>query len=381
MLTKNGPLPISRNILIPADEESRNKLKEMRNASSVCPLDDALKITGLPFKITPEFMIECAYWGQHESSYHSAEEIIKRVYNIKVSDDTIRLVTNNIGKIVHDNESKEADNAFNKLETCNIPMENSKPGILYLEADGAALNTRHVNEDGSSWRENKLGIAFTSDDIKCYKNSRTGELEHRISHREYTSYLGGVSEFKKFFLALALRNGYGQYEKTVILSDGAPWISNMADEICPNCIHILDIFHLFENVSTYGKALFPNNEDKSKQWSEHTCTLLKNGKADIVLEELKTMPRPISENCVNLPNYIASNLNHINYPEYRKMGLFVGSGAIESGNKVVLQKRLKQAGMRWEPQTAQYMLALRAKSESGMWPECEQQVREFYAAA
>jgi len=32
-----------------------------------------------------------------------------------------------------------------------------------------------------------------------------------------------------------------------------------------------------------------------------------------------------------------------------------------------LQKRLKQAGMRWEPQTAQYLLTLKTKYESGRW--------------
>jgi hypothetical protein len=45
----------------------------------------------------------------------------------------------------------------------------------------------------------------------------------------------------------------------------------------------------------------------------------------------------------------------------------VGSGAIESGNKVVMQKRLKLAGMRWNEITAQYLLTLRTKFESGLW--------------
>ena len=53
--------------------------------------------------------------------------------------------------------------------------------------------------------------------------------------------------------------------------------------------------------------------------------------------------------------------------EYKAKGYFCGSGAIESGNKIVLQKRLKQAGMRWEPQSAQYLLTLKSKYESGRW--------------
>ena len=69
----------------------------------------------------------------------------------------------------------------------------------------------------------------------------------------------------------------------------------------------------------------------------------------------------------NLYHYISMHRDHINYPEYKAKGYFCGSGAIESGNKVVLQKRLKQAGMQWEAQTAQYLLTLKTKYESGRW--------------
>jgi hypothetical protein len=53
--------------------------------------------------------------------------------------------------------------------------------------------------------------------------------------------------------------------------------------------------------------------------------------------------------------------------EYKKKGYYVGSGAIESGNKVVVQGRCKQAGMMQDEKNAHYTLALRAKTESGLW--------------
>jgi hypothetical protein len=48
-------------------------------------------------------------------------------------------------------------------------------------------------------------------------------------------------------------------------------------------------------------------------------------------------------------------------------GYFIGSGTVESGNKTVLRQRLKQAGMRWNVDTAQNLLTLKAKAESGLW--------------
>ena len=40
---------------------------------------------------------------------------------------------------------------------------------------------------------------------------------------------------------------------------------------------------------------------------------------------------------------------------------------IESGNKLILQDRLKRAGMRWNTATAQAMLTLKTKVESCIW--------------
>ncbi len=44
---------------------------------------------------------------------------------------------------------------------------------------------------------------------------------------------------------------------------------------------------------------------------------------------------------------------------------------IESGNKIVVQRRMKQAGMRWGVEGAQYMAVLRAKHESNQWNDVE----------
>jgi len=52
---------------------------------------------------------------------------------------------------------------------------------------------------------------------------------------------------------------------------------------------------------------------------------------------------------------------------YESKGYFIGSGAIESGNKIFLQDRLKRAGMRWNIPTAQAMLTLKTKAGSDLW--------------
>ena len=70
-----------------------------------------------------------------------------------------------------------------------------------------------------------------------------------------------------------------------------------------------------------------------------------------------------------MKGYLINNKDKMSYNSYKFKGYYIGSGAIESANKVILQRRLKQAGMRWSVPTAQAVLSLRAKVESGMWDE------------
>ncbi|MDR0622777.1 MAG: hypothetical protein LBJ61_13035, partial [Deltaproteobacteria bacterium] len=69
----------------------------------------------------------------------------------------------------------------------------------------------------------------------------------------------------------------------------------------------------------------------------------------------------------NLLSYVENNINNIDYASYINNGWFIGSGAIENANRTVLQRRLKQPGMRWSIENAQHLLTLMAKDKSGLW--------------
>ena len=367
LLTTQGWLAINRTILRPADEKSANILFEDGKASCVVPMDIALGIDSLPFKMTRAMMCEVAFWAQNQPSYKSAETILKKINGEGVAAATVRLVTDYIGKIVFEADTAEANKHYAQM--VNTPYARDKKGILYIQTDGAALNTRIRDDKGSTWRENKLGMVFSSDNVKTRINKK-GEKVSTIIKKEYTSYIGSVDEFKKYLFACAVRNGYGSYQTTVILSDGATWIRNMSEELFPDAVQILDLFHLCENIYEYAKAIFKNDETKYIPWAEKIIELFKNSEISEALAMIKLYKnRKLPKRVVNLYTYVQNNINKIDYKSYADRGYYIGSGAIESGHKVVLQKRLKLAGMRWNDKTAQYLLTLRTKFESGLWIE------------
>jgi len=379
--TTLGKLTYSRYSLIPKDAASRDKLRELRKVNSIYPLDSYMGIAGLPFKMTPAAMLEVAYWAQNQSSYQRAEDAIFKIMRVKINDDTVRLVSNFVGSLVFENDCMKATEAMALLDSGKLDCPKNKSGVLYILADGAALNTRTKNEEGSSWRENKLGEVFSTDNIHCWTDHKN-KKQHKILKREYTSYVGSADEFKKHLFSMALRNGYGKYKQTVVISDGATWIRNMVGELFPDAQQILDYYHLCENVNTFAKTLFKDDELKYKPWAQHICDSLKAGNYKAVLMELETLEKKPHGSNFSLFGYITNNIHNIDYPKYAKNDFFIGSGAIESANKTVLQDRLKRAGMRWNTKTAQPLLSLKAKAESSLWlsdvvlPFCEYCMRQ-----
>ncbi|MDR1319947.1 MAG: hypothetical protein LBK56_00750, partial [Gracilibacteraceae bacterium] len=118
---------------------------------------------------------------------------------------------------------------------------------------------------------------------------------------------GSAGEFKKHLFACAVRNGYGEYKETVLLSDGATWIRNMKDELFPDAQQILDYYHLCENVSNYAKQIFKMDEKLYKPWSEQeqVCAALKAGEYQKVLADIGKPSGKKEENSPNLYGYIA----------------------------------------------------------------------------
>jgi hypothetical protein len=366
-MTIGGPILLERTVLRVKDNSNFNKLNQLYDRNLIVPLDEALGLDKIPFKATPGAMLVIADWVQRSSSYEAAEMGLKKYTDIVVNDDTMRQIANTIGSIIFDIDEKKADKSIKDFYNHRLDFPKNKNGILYLKVDDAMVQTREKDASGSKWRENKLGLAFSTDNI-MYWASKNGQKEHSIKKREYRTLLGDASDFKKHFFSLALDNGYGKYEQTVLISDGATWIRDMKDELFADAQQILDYYHLCENIIKYAKTIFKNDEVKYKPWAKSICEAMIESKYIEVLTELKTLDKKkYKNNDFNLYNYISNNINNIDYAEYKRKGYFIGSGAIESGNKIGLQQRLKQAGMRWNVKTAQNILTLMSKAKSDLW--------------
>ena len=107
-------LAVRRTILRPRDKTSLAKLLETEGVRSIAPLDSVLRIDDLPFKMTREMMCEVAFWGQNQSSYKAGSDVIKKVHGIDLSPNLVRAVTDYVGKIVYDEDTRKATSLYNE---------------------------------------------------------------------------------------------------------------------------------------------------------------------------------------------------------------------------------------------------------------------------
>lgn len=402
ILTTEGNQTFNRYRLYAIDtDEYPNSIKRCQalyGNTSVYPMDIHLGIDRLPFKVTVDEALRIAKIGATASSYKEAVARLYDDFGDKMSDNLVREITDYIGDIVlsEDIRLKEERLASFDPKKLRISKRGRRPKdgfVLYCEADGAMFNTRQVKTksdstrqtEKSEWKENKLGLVFRSDEL-----IDTGEMDEdgspikRLGRREYISTTRGIEEFRERLVSLMLKNGMEVASDIVMISDGAVWIRKTREKYFPNATQILDLFHLKENAMKFAQYLYQNDKSQYYPWWKAVCKQLEGGKWKEVLErpeiaEYRTT-KDTPQNVPNLYHYIWNNRDIIDYPTYKAKGYFVGSGAIESGNKTVLQERLKLAGMRWYLDSAEGLLALRAKLKSGLWEsEVVPIVRKLYS--
>ena len=81
--------------------------------------------------------------------------------------------------------------------------------------------------------------------------------------------------------------------------------------------------------------------------------------------QLECRQNQVEKEKLKLFNFLSNNQKRINYGLYKEQGLLFGSGAIESANRDIIQKRMKLSGQRWILSGAQQMLNLRMCYKSG----------------
>ena len=271
-------------------------------------------------------------------------------------------------------EAFHAVEAAASLSDKSIPI---KPvSKLYACIDGTGVpvvkretaGRRGKGEDGQAkTREVKLGCVFTQ--------TRVDGEGRPVRDDASTSYTGAIESAELFGRRIyqeAMRRGMDSAGETVVIGDGALWIWNIADEQFYGATQIVDLYHAREHYWNVAKAYFGQNKDELYQWTEERRKELDDGRPEEVMDAINrcsSLPGGDPALCEREIGYFERNKERMRYADFRKRGLFVGSGVLEAGCRTVVGQRLKQSGMHWTVKGANSIIALRCNILSNRWED------------
>src|SRR5437588_8493793 len=126
-----------------------------------------------------------------------------------------------------------------------------------------------------------------------------------------------------------------------------------------------------------GQAAKEAGSTLGEDWLATQLHELKHEGPTAVLAQLRTLVAAHPDVEVLRENlaYLQKREAQMQYPTFQAAGWPIGSGSVESANKVVVEARLKGAGMRWDRHNVNSMLALRNGVCNRRWNETWQAAR------
>ena len=329
-----------------------------------CPLDRSLGLCAGGISGGLDALL--ALMGS-EFSYSHAVELVEQLSLVHVSAGRCRQATIALGECLAEQEETVRQAVWEQGQEppAPPPTQQGEPAggmaldPLYVSADGVIVPTRETG-----WREQCVGAVYTTN---TSPGAEAGSSLRSQAH-SYVSELGSRPAFAQTLWLEAHRRGLEAAQRVVFVGDGAQWLWQSAEELFPAAIQILDWYHAASYVWRAAQGLHPADEAMRIQWAEAHLTALWQSRTQAVIAHLEPLAAD-SAPAREALHYFTTNQSRMDYARYRALGLQVGSGAIESACKHVIQARIKQAGMRWCVRNVRTLGKLRARLKSNRWHE------------
>jgi hypothetical protein len=284
--------------------------------------------------------------------FEDARELLQEVVGIRVSKATARRLTLATGQAQLAVEEAEQERI-----TQDLPSAPVGAAKQVMSGDGAFVHL----VDGE-WTEVKtlaLGEAA---------RKKNGEI--CTQHLSYFSRLSDATHFAHAALVETHWRGLEKATEVAAVQDGAEWLQGLVDYHRADAVRILDFPHAAEYINAIGEAVRAAGGRLPQGWLTGVLHRLKAEGPARVLKHLAWLaahyPSPLIQEKLA---YLQKREAHMQYPSYQQAGWPLGSGSVESANKLVVEARLKGAGMRWQRQNVNPMLVLRNAVCNGRWTQ------------
>ncbi len=227
--------------------------------------------------------------------------------------------------------------------------------------------TRHRRYK-APWREPKVMTIYVVDD----------EGQKHPRHRTFLDATMGDADAAVALLIGHLRLlGAHNAEHVSLHGDGAAWIWGRAEDIrdalglpADKFTEVVDRYHAVEHLAEIAKLPKTWGDDDRAKWFKRAKKLLDAGRIEDLLAHAKALAigrrgKAVRDAC----KYFETHKERMRYARFRAAELPIGSGAVESAVRRVVNLRMKGNSIYWLEEHAEAMLHLRSHLKSGRWDD------------
>jgi len=359
---------------------SRKKRKRGVEGSGTYPAFAVLGILEGKSPLNAELLLRFAIQMPSFESARKELDLLGHSYGSKMPGRTVK----DYGKQALEARNAEIE-AWRKGEL--VPEDTLAGCKVVASMDGGRLRVRYKKKRTrkgkkqkfkAEWKEPKLLVIYVLD-----KNGKR-DKEFKV---QLDATMAGPDEAMELLAFHLYRLGASKAQLVEFIADGAPWIWLRIDNVIAKaqldpkrCRRVLDFYHACEHVSAGLDACRLKGKEKKRQLSR-LKNLLKAGKASDVLLYLQACLGKVrrKENRNALQGhieYLEKRLPMLRYATFARRKLALGSGAVESGIRRVINLRVKSPSTFWDMDTAEAMIHMRSQLLSDRWDEMMERVRK-----
>jgi hypothetical protein len=329
-----------------------------------CPRDRALGVEGTSLSPAVQRMVGTV---GAMVSFQEGSELLRDLAGLPVDAKQVERVAEGLGAEIAEEERRHVE----------PEADGPVPPTLYLGLDGTGIPMRASELEGRAGKQAD-GSAQTREVKLCAVWSAESRDEEGCPVRDEgsVSYSAAIesaatldtdrqlAEFTQRVEREATRRCCREARRLVVIGDGASWIWNLAQELFPQAVQIVDRFHVKERLSKLAKSLYGETSEEAKRWAQRRYKQLDEGRWKSLLVAIfrHALPSKAARDCLQ---YLRRNRQRMRYPEFHAQGLCTSSGVLEAGCKGAIGTRLKRGGMHWTVRGANAIIALRCCKLSG----------------
>jgi hypothetical protein len=330
------------------------------------PWDETLRLS--PQRLSPGAQEVVCLAGIQESFGKAAGRTLRKLAGLCLSESTVERTTEATGARL--GERLQDGTVFGKAQPYDWHQDANDQTCAYLSLDATGILMQGDAGAKADGRMVYVGMIYNP-------QPRQPEEEALSKPCDGVRYLAGLYALDDLGAQMRRQGaqvGMDAADVWIALTDGGNGLAEFIDVYFPRAVKILDFHHATLHLADFAKVFRPG--PPAERLLHAWCHILKQaGGAQIIKViarlDRKKMSAAIQAEQDKLLNYLRNNVGRMDYPSYLKKGWQIGSGAIESACKTVVNQRLCLGGMRWGEDGSDAVAHLRAlyRSDANQWEE------------